>query len=458
MNIKGINITTLVGDNLPVQKSALDHSPGSLQEDNIETNVALPIFFPCICHTLSLALNDFIKDNEIMSFLMDNIIIFTKIFRSKPIVAHLDLVCPSFCKTRWTNQFDIFLWTLKHLSSIENLCKNATADIASLLLKIPNLPDMIYEKIPKFVYIFTPMKDLITFLEGDHTPACYLYPVIETFRKKIKDLINDSEEDFSELLTDLLEKIDKRLSFHYGYFELRTLYYLTPSGREHARKTVYQNFLEEGKDGYHEKIDINVDYPNSEKLISSLIKSLGDLIKRKDSLDKIFRSFSEKFILKSVSINQDDFDDDVVVFEPIENEEPEVMEVNDDSKIKPYCECIEKWAKKFNYAKPINLQKNDEYCSLLIIDWGDWIMKPITSKTLCSMMHRDPVCFWNAAKQENYLSEFAHFVLKLLPLVSSEASVERKLWQQRVISPPDRTSNSEIMELDKVLLSDSMDD
>lgn len=54
-------------------------------------------------------------------------------------------------------------------------------------------------------------------------------------------------------------------------------------------------------------------------------------------------------------------------------------------------------------------------------------MNPITSKSLCIMMHRSPIAIWNEAKQENYLPVLAYFALKLLPLVGSEASVERKL-------------------------------
>lgn len=74
------------------------------------------------------------------------------------------------------------------------------------------------------------------------------------------------------------------------------------------------------------------------------------------------------------------------------------------------------------------------------------------------MMHRNLVMFWNAAKQESYLPKFAYFALKILPLVGYEASVELKLWRQRTISPPDRSSNSEITELDRVLLLESLND
>ena len=86
---------------------------------------------------------------------------------------------------------------------------------------------------------------------------------------------------------------------------------------------------------------------------------------------------------------------------------------------------------------------------------GDLIMKPITSPTLCNMMHRDSIKFQNATKQENYLPHLTCFTLQLLSLVGSEASVERKLQMQRIISPPDRSFNSGKTELDRTLLTES---
>lgn len=121
-----------------------------MQEDNIEASVILPIFFSYICHTLNLALNDFIKKNDDLDSLMEKTLIMTKILRSKPIIVHFDLLCPSYCKTRWTNQFDIFIWFLENLDKLEKLFQNATSEIASYLLKIPNVLELLFIYISKF--------------------------------------------------------------------------------------------------------------------------------------------------------------------------------------------------------------------------------------------------------------------------------------------------------------------
>lgn len=449
-----ITISTIVGDNLPVQKAALDHSYGSMQEDNIETSVGLPIFFPCICHTLSLALNDFIRDDYDLSSLMEQASIMTKVLRSKPIVARLNLVCPSYCPTRWTNQFDIFIWVLEHLDKLEKLITDATPQIANCLLQISNFPELIYLYIPKFLKIFASFRDLITFLEGDHQPACYLYPVIEEYREELFNEARDPNNDLSLLVNDLLQKIDVRLNNHYNYLQLRVLYYLTPAGREHARKTIYKDFLDEGKDGYHDEIKIDINYIKSEGKIKLLFEKNGPLDERYQNSKRIFQSFSDKSETEDIPENLNEDEDDIA-YEKIEDDILDLDEETNESIIASYCDCIQNMMTKFNYAEKIDPEKNEQFISSLLVQWGDWIMKPITSPTLCSMMHRDPIKFWNAAKQENYLPHLACFALKLLPLVASEASVERKLWRQRIISPPDRSSNSEITELDRALLTES---
>ena len=48
-----------------------------------------------------------------------------------------------------------------------------------ILKEIPQFPFFFYNTIPKYLRILTPLHDLITFLEGDRTPACLAYPAIQ---------------------------------------------------------------------------------------------------------------------------------------------------------------------------------------------------------------------------------------------------------------------------------------
>lgn len=75
--------------------------------------------------------------------------------------------------------------------------------------------------------------------------------------EKLEDEAKNSDKEFSNILIDLMNKIDARINNNYDYFQLRVLYYLTPAGRERARRTIFKPFLEEGKDGYYNEIKIN---------------------------------------------------------------------------------------------------------------------------------------------------------------------------------------------------------
>ena len=81
-------------------------------------------------------------------------------------------------------------------------------------------------------------------------------------------------------------------------------------------------------------------------------------------------------------------------------------------------------------------------------------MDDIRSPLLLQFLHRNPMDFWRVCLDNGFFPTLSDFSLKLLPTVASEATVERKLWRQRVISPPDRSSNSEITELNRVLPND----
>ena len=54
-------------------------------------------------------------------------------------------------------------------------------------------------------------------------------------------------------------------------------------------------------------------------------------------------------------------------------------------------------------------------------------------------------------KKDSKLGEFAEFILRFLPTVASEATVERKLWRQRVVNPFDSFSLSEETQINRVI-------
>ena len=114
-NQYNIFITGIVGDNQKAQKSAIDpNSKKSLQYKSLDCNVKAIVYCPCMCHSVSLALKDFILENDIFNEMISNLRTVSEILKSKNITNIIFKVCPSYCVTRWTILFDIAHWIVVH--------------------------------------------------------------------------------------------------------------------------------------------------------------------------------------------------------------------------------------------------------------------------------------------------------------------------------------------------------
>lgn len=103
-----IKVTSIFGNNVPVQKQAFNDSAISMQKRYPKSIYTIPFWFSCICHTISLMLDDFFDNIDFLDELKNSSMMITKILRSKPLVSVLGIVCTSFCETCWTNQYDIY--------------------------------------------------------------------------------------------------------------------------------------------------------------------------------------------------------------------------------------------------------------------------------------------------------------------------------------------------------------
>ena len=131
-----ITVTSIVGDNVAAQKQAFNNSLNSMQQRYPNTIYSIPIWFSCLCHTISLVLDDIFESVDFLNELKTSTMLITKIFRSKPMVSTIGIICTSFCETRWTNQYDIFKWMIKHAKQIEQTFMNPPPLIHSHLKQI----------------------------------------------------------------------------------------------------------------------------------------------------------------------------------------------------------------------------------------------------------------------------------------------------------------------------------
>ena len=448
LNRKSITITAIVGDNLIAQKSAFSGHT-SMQSRNPESILAIPIWFPCICHTLSLGLKDAIQNDYSLSYIESSVNLISIVFRAKPMVQALGIVCPSFCKTRWTIIYDIFHWILVHAKTIEDVFMNPPPSINKYLIKIIDFPSMFYDQIPMFFKIFGPVRDLITFLEGDNTPAVYVYPVYADFINKMEQLINKEDFMYKDQVQLILNSLSTRIQAHYSFFLLRVLFYLTPSGRDHARKTIFSDIIKEQDENIFDA-PIITNTVNTEEEINKLIQAFSPTMQRCESMKLIFSKINSDESFDSEN-EDEDLDDDVEIEDNISDESDESTYQMDN--VDQYLSCVYSIAENYHRSMSSNHEENMKYAKTITKEFLNWIVMPVKSISLKTFYDMDPEMFWGAAKKDNPNSIFPEFVLRLLPIVASEATVERKLCRQRLVSPPDRSSTSESTQLNRVLLA-----
>lgn len=108
---RNIVITSFIGDNYRAQTCALkSDGDESIQKTSDVAYKREIEWTSCACHTTALGFNDTIDSIELLSNFKNNLKIIVNFFRLKTVTSQLQLICPSYCATRWTNFTDIILF------------------------------------------------------------------------------------------------------------------------------------------------------------------------------------------------------------------------------------------------------------------------------------------------------------------------------------------------------------
>lgn len=305
---------------------------------------------------------------------------------------------------------------------IEDVFKNPPPQIHAYLKEIPQFPFFFYNTIPKYLRILTPLHDLITFLEGDRTPACLAYPAIQEFITRISDFIQDDDEEFDDisvLAAKLKDQLNIRLESHYGLMKLKVLYYLTPEGREDARNTTFSDLIQEP--------DIIHDDPQKTQYINSssdiinysyqiLIHQKKKYIEMQQVFDNIFANATEGYV--KLESDDDDYS--------IEDEEIEQFDETKDNntQLAAFTQCITEIAENYYCSISDDDKMIEKYGNEMAKCFISWIIDPLPSRDLALWYGRSPYQFWTYSKNANFYEDFSDFVLRLLPTIASEAKVE----------------------------------
>ena len=234
-----IEISGLVTDNLPVQVKVLDHRNVSSLINNCEDKIISNLIrVPCQCHTINLALNDWLSDEK-RSDLVPIVKVICNLFRKKQFKNIFYTKLMPFCPTRWTNLFEIINWGKLNIKRIFAVLKTNNLIIKNILEPfIEEVKYFIFSIVPNYYRILFIYSKLIKSLESDYCSASRSALIYEFFFDIIKEnLLIEFIKDENIHFTELVESIKNRL-FGTGNYEL--IYFLS-SFTFQGRKLIRDN-------------------------------------------------------------------------------------------------------------------------------------------------------------------------------------------------------------------------
>lgn len=238
----GIKISSIVGDNLPVQKSALKETSSiGMQENTDEPDVHSVIFCSCMCHCMSLAIKDLKKINSNFSEMVDELKYVSEILKTNYAKSNLMKSCPGLCFTRWNIICDVSKWIFDNKDIINTLLRRDNKRTYPRISQEDK--KIIYNVINKvsvnLVLLLTPISRLINIFESNSTKFLYSDHLVKQAAYVTCEIISISNIELLPIAFDLSRTMIARLEFGGGEFA-RAFYILTLQGKKEIEK--YKKF------------------------------------------------------------------------------------------------------------------------------------------------------------------------------------------------------------------------
>lgn len=285
----GIDPVGFVCDNLAAQIAALDPSkPTSFQATSNRISDQILMLIRCACHTMALGIGDACRSEPLLT-MTDELHSIVNILRKKPIRIELVSACPGWIPTRWSYQFKIVMWIIKHIDKLMELRLNCPWKFYDTMRKVfPTLDHILLEVAPALAISYFASAEATKYLEHDSTPACYTKLIIDDISVKSTQLINQivqsvdqNDPTINNVLTlarSLNQRIESAIAARFqttadGVLH-EVMYYLTPSGRSAFRKK-YPTFV-----GVPDLPEVAAYKANSFPMRQDYIKSIVEYLKQ----------------------------------------------------------------------------------------------------------------------------------------------------------------------------------
>jgi hypothetical protein len=230
-----ITITSIVGDNLPIQVAALAHwSPRSHLKARGGWLTTIK-YQGCLCHILQLAIEECFTTIpllcEVDRLLQEMIQVSNLPGVNRMTHSH----CPLICKTRWLSRGAAATWLLRNRVVISEI--DSASWQKKHRLQFQNaMTNENFESIARFHHLIHPFLQSIKFFERDATTICYVYPVFKQLTQFIGGPLSDyfesnASDDYCQAIPVILDILERRKTKHLDIGLIKFAYYMTSFGR-----------------------------------------------------------------------------------------------------------------------------------------------------------------------------------------------------------------------------------
>lgn len=238
-----INVVAIVTDNLPLQVIALSHwSPTSLLNTSSNEKIRKILFFPCLCHTTQLIVECTEEQDAMFASLNGTLRSMIQCLRTPYLRDLIGANCPEFVSTRWLSRMESISFILEKKDKLMKIIEEIES------LEIPNkvkrniilqCSEVNFSKIHTLGKLVYPFYVLIKIFEKNNGRQFLAIPCFEQLEEWINDQLRNEEMlEYHSTLTEFLNQLNVRKKKTMHWELLLASFVLTLPGRYWLRSKI----------------------------------------------------------------------------------------------------------------------------------------------------------------------------------------------------------------------------
>lgn len=238
-----INIVAIVTDNLPVQITALAHwSPVSILNQSANPSIKQILFYSCLCHTTQLIVEATESEDSKFAELNGTLRAMITCLRNPSIREIIGANCPQFVATRWLSRMESIEFILYKKQTIQDIIMNIDNIELPPQIKV-NLTQLFSEvnfsKILMLGKLVFPFYVLIKIFEKNNSRQFLAVPCFEQLETFINERLRDPEYlEYHPTLIEFKKQLNIRRKKTLHWELLLASFILTLPGRLWLRKKI----------------------------------------------------------------------------------------------------------------------------------------------------------------------------------------------------------------------------